>query len=127
MSLLIPGGNAFKEVEKMLRYRFWDKQRERSNRAASIADKARGTRRRCPSVPAHNKFSYSGPPDDPIRAYICIYCGAAASEPEIKDRGFDFATVPDWIMLDIMNLDLQRQAQGTPAFFGGFGGGDDRK
>lgn len=110
------------EVEKKLKYRFWDKQRERSNRAAGIAEAARGTKRRCPSFPVHAKFSYSGPPDDLIRAYICIYCGAAASEPEIKDRGFTFDECPDWIMIDIMNLDLQRQAEGSPAFFGGLDG-----
>lgn len=110
------------DIEKKLKYRFWDKQRERSNRAAGIASAAHGTRRRCPSYPPHAKFSYSGPPDDPIRAYICIYCGAVACEPEIKDRGYEFATVPDVVMLDIMNQDLQRQAQGNPTFYGGFGG-----
>lgn len=131
MGLLIRNPfNAFEEVEKRLKHRFWDKQRERSNRAAGIAEAARGTKRRCPSMPAHAKFSYSGPPDDPIKAYVCIYCGAAACEPEIKERGFDFELCPDWIMLDIMNQDLQRQAAGTPAFFGGLGGMgelDDRK
>ena len=116
------GFNAFTEVEKLLKYRFWDKQRERSNRAAAIAEAARGTVRRCPMYPPHTKFSYSGPPDDPIKAYICIYCGAAACEPEIKARGYEFENVPDWIMLDIMNLDLKRQAEmGNKAFFGGLG------
>ena len=98
----------FKEVEKLLKYRFWDKERERSNRATQIQGQARGTARRCPL--RHNRIAWSGPPHDPIRAYICVDCGAAASEPEIKDRGFDFLTVPDWEMVAILDLDLERQS-----------------
>ena len=117
--------DAFKEVEKLLHYRFWDKERERSNRAAGLAEQARGTRRRCPL--RHDMIAWSGPPHDPIRCYICLRCNAAASEPEIKDRGYDFETVPDWIIDQIFDLDLQRQSTlGNPASFGGFGGLDGK-
>ena len=111
-----------KSIEKMMQYRYGDNERARSNRAAGLADAARGTRRTCPTNPKHLKFAYSGPPHDLIRAYVCIYCGATACEPEIKDRGYDFETCPDWIMLDIMDLDLQRQAENNTKFFPGLGG-----
>ena len=110
--------NAFKEVEQMLKYRFWDKERERSNRAAGMAKMARGTRRRCPL--RHSRIAWSGLPYDPIRCYICLDCNAAASEPEIKDRGYDFNNVPDVIIDEILDLDLARQ--GERNFFAGFGG-----
>ena len=99
----------FKEVEKMLHFRFWDKERERSQRAAALAEIAKGTRRRCPL--RHDMIAWSGPPHDPIRCYVCLRCNAAASEPEIKDRGYDFETVPDWIIDEILDLDLQRQSE----------------
>lgn len=112
--------DAFKEVEKMLKYRFHDKERERSNRAAGLVEAARGTRRRCPL--RHERVAWSGPPHDSVRAYICLDCNAAACEPEIKDRGFVFETVPDWIIDSILDDDLQRQAQGNPTVFGSLGG-----
>ena len=113
--------DAFKEVERMLKYRFHDKERERSNRAAGLAEQAKGTRRRCPL--RHDTIAWSGPPHDPIRTYICLRCNACASEPEIKDRGYDFETVPDWEIDAIFDLDLERQStMGNPSFFGGFGG-----
>ena len=66
-------------------------------------------------------IAWSGPPYDPIRAYICLRCNAAACEPEIKDRGFDFDTIPDWEIMAILDLDLQRQSDlGNKTFFGGF-------
>ena len=109
------------EVEKMLQYRYHDKERERSNRAAGLADVARGTKRRCPL--RHDQIAWSGPPHDEVRAYICLRCNAAASEPEIKHMGFDFDTVPDWIITSILDMDLQRQTEmGNPAFFSGMGG-----
>lgn len=111
--------NMFTEVEKMLKYRFWDKERERSNRAAALVEAARGTVRRCPL--RHDMIAWSGPPHDAVRAYVCLRCNAAASEPEIKDRGFDFQTIPDWEITKILDLDLQRQsALGNKTFFGGF-------
>ena len=112
--------DAFKEVEKLLHYRYHDKERERSNRAAGLADMARGTKRRCPL--RHDMIAWSGPPHDPIRTYVCLRCNAAACEPEIKSRGYDFDTVPDWIIEEIFDLDLERQANGNAKMFGGFGG-----
>ena len=109
--------NAAKEVERLLRYKFWDKERQRSNRAAGLVELARGTTRRCPM--RHDQIAWSGPPHDRIRAYVCLRCNAAACEPEIKDRGFEFDTIPDWEIMTILDLDLQRQAEGTPKMFGG--------
>lgn len=113
--------DAFKEVEKLMRYRFGDKERQRSNRAAALVQAALGTTRRCPM--RHDQIAWSGPPHDRIRAYVCLRCNAAACEPEIKDRGYDFDTVPDWIIHEILDLDLRRQAEGNKKLFGGFGGG----
>jgi len=112
--------NMFREVEKMLRFRFHDKERERSNRAVGLAAQAKGTRRVCPL--RHDMIAWSGPPHDKIRCYICLRCNAAASEPEIKDRGFEFETIPDWEIEKILDLDLQRQAEGNTMSFGGLGG-----
>ena len=105
----------FKEVEKMLHYRYWDKERERSQRAAALVKTAMGTRRRCPM--RHDQIAWSGPPHDSVRCYVCLRCNAAASEPEIRDRGYDFETVPDWIIDEILDLDLQRQAETNPKQF----------
>ena len=113
--------DAFAEVEKLLKYRFWDKGRERSNRAALLHDQAQGSRRRCPL--RHDMKAWSGPPYDKVRCYVCLRCNAAASEPEIRDRGFDFDTIPDWEIDKILDLDLQRQSDmGNPSFFGGLDG-----
>lgn len=120
MPLIKVAFDAFKEAEKRLKYRFWDKERERSQRASGMADLAQGTKRRCPM--RHDKIAWSGPPHDDVQAYICLYCSAAACEPEIKDRGYEFREVPDWIIYEILDLDLQRQATGSPTTFGGLGG-----
>ncbi len=112
--------NMFHEVEKLLQYRWWDKERERSNRAAGLADLARGTRRLCPM--RHDMIAWSGPPHDTVRAYVCLRCNAAACEPEIKDRGYAFETIPDFAIHAIMDDDLQRQAEGNPTLFAGLGG-----
>ena len=105
--------NMFREVEKRLHYKWWDKGRERSNRAAQLHQQ--GTRAlQC--VMRHDKVAYSGPPYDAIRAYVCLDCHAAACEPEIRDRGYQFEDVPDWIMDEILDLDLQRQARGNTSF-----------
>lgn len=113
--------NMFKEVEKMLHYRFWDKERERSQRATAMAQAAQGTRRRCPF--RHDQVAWSGPPHDTVRAWVCLRCNAAASEPEIKDRGYAFEDATEDLIVEILDLDLQRQAeQGNKAFF--FGGFD---
>lgn len=107
--------NPFKDVEKMLHFRYHDKERERSQHASFLAKRTQGTRRRCPL--RHSRFAWSGPPHDPIRCYICLDCNAAASEPEIKDRGYDFETVPIEILDEIWDLDLQRQAETNPKQF----------
>ena len=101
--------NAFKEVEKRLWYRWWDKGRERSNRAHQMME-AGAVGRRC--IMKHDQLAYTGPPDDTVRAYVCLRCHAAACEPEIKDRNYSFDTVPDWIIKDILDTDLGRQAVG---------------
>ena len=124
--LIIIKENMFQTVEKMLHFRYWDKGRERSNRAAGLAEQARGTQRRCPL--RHDTIAFSGPPFDKIKCYICLRCNAAASEPEIKDRGFDFETIPDWELDKIFDLDLERQsAMGYRAFYYGLGGFLDGK
>ena len=112
--------NMFREVEKLLKYRWWDKERERSNRAVGLNSLAQGTRRRCPLH--HERIAWVGPPHDEVRAYVCLDCHAAASEPEIKDWGYDFDTVMDLVIYDILDLDLQRQAEGNPTSFGMFSG-----
>lgn len=112
--------DVFAEVEKLLKYRFHDKERERSQRASGMAELARGTKRRCPL--RHQTIAWSGPPHDKIRCYICLNCNAAASEPEIRDRGFEFETIPDWEIITILDLDLQRQAEGDSRVFGGLHG-----
>ena len=100
-------------VEKRSKYRFSDKERERSNHAKLLHD-AGPVGRRC--LRQHQQIAYSGPPHDKIRAYVCLDCHAAASEPEIKDRGFEFATIHDSELDKILDLDLERQQQGSRTF-----------
>ena len=117
---------ASREVERMLQYRYGDKGRERSNRAAALADVAKGTRRRCLTIPPHSKYAYSGPEfGDPIRAKVCISCGAVACEPEIKEMGWEFETCPDYVIMEIFDKDLARQSGSNAKFFGGFNGTGD--
>ena len=105
----------FKEVEKRLRYRFWDKERQWSNKAAGWADGG-PNRAICPM--RHERIAWSGPPHDAIRAFVCLDCHAAASEPEIRARGFTFEEVPDWEIHRIMDEDLKRiYQQGNPTRF----------
>ena len=120
MPLIKVAFNAFQEAERLLKLKARDKDRERSNRAAGLVELAQGTKRRCPM--RHDRVAWSGPPHDKVRCYICLRCNAAASEPEIRDRGFDFETIPDWEIHRIFDLDLERQAEGSPRMFGGFGG-----
>jgi len=82
-----------------------------------MREAAFGTKRRCPM--RHGTIIWTGPPHDEL-AYVCYYCNAAASEDEIKYRGFEFNTIPDFEIHTIMDLDLQRQAEGNPKTFGGF-------
>ena len=118
--LIIVKEDMFKEAERQMRYRAKDKERERSNRAAGLAGLAHGTKRRCPML--HDTIAWSGPPHDTVRAYVCLRCNAAASEPEIRYMGFEFETVPDWIIHQILDADLQRQAEGNQTQFAGLGG-----
>ncbi len=118
--LIIVKEDMFKEAERIMRRKAGNKERERSNRAAGLHDLAMGTKRRCPM--RHDTIAWSGPPHDEVRAYVCLRCNAAASEPEIKHYGFEFDTVPDWIIHRILDMDLQRQAEGNPVSFSGLGG-----
>lgn len=97
-----------KLVEKRSKYRFWDKERERSNHAALLHE-AGPVGRRC--LLRHPRIAISGPPHDPIRAYVCLECHAAACEPEIKDKGWEFETITQEAMDEILDLDLERQYQ----------------
>lgn len=106
--------NMFRLVEKRLKYRFWDKERERSNHAKQWIDDGVVTRA-CPKH--HDTLCYSGPPNDKVRAYVCYHCHAAACEPEIRDRGFEFETIPDWEIHIILDLDLRRQMAGNSRSF----------
>ena len=108
------------EIEKALRYRYGDKERERSNRAAGLHELAAGTRRRCPL--RHQRIAWSGPPHDSVRCYFCLECQAAASEPEIKHLGYEFETVPDFVVHSILDADLDRQSVMSRAY-PGFGAG----
>jgi hypothetical protein len=112
---------ANQEVEKMLQYRFHGKERERSNHANYLREQTKGTSRGCSLN--HSEVAWSGPPHDQIRAWVCRWCGAAACEPEVVDMGYEFDTVPDWIITQILDKDLKRQAEGgNKLFFGGMGG-----
>lgn len=118
MPLIRLGFDPFKEVEKRMHFKFWDKERERSNRAKKLSDDARSGARRTAICPLnHDKIAWVGPPHDSIRSYVCLDCKGMACEPEIKDRGYDFDTVPDWIIHDILYLDLERQAKGNSKTF----------
>ena len=118
--LIIVKEDMFKEAERQMRHKAGDKERERSNRAAGLHSLAMGTGRRCPRL--HDMIAWVGPPHDTIRAYVCLLCNAAASEPEIKYMGYEFETVPDYIIHSILDADLQRQATTNPVSFGGLGG-----
>ncbi len=110
----------FAEVERQMLYKAGHKEQERSNRATGLHDLAMGTRRRCPL--RHNTIAWSGPPHDSVRAYVCLLCNAAASEPEIEYMGYEFDTVPDFIIHSILDTDLQRQATTNPVSFPDLGG-----
>lgn len=119
--------NMFREVEKRMKYRFHDKERQRSNRAAQIRETGAKTRQ---CILNHDRIAWSGPSHNGIRtqmgmapekvlAYVCVDCGAAACEPEIRDHGWEFDTIPDWEIMAIMDLDLERQYGGNSKTFGG--------
>lgn len=100
--------DAFRDVEKRMKWKFWDKERERSNRASAMAD--RGSIH--PVCPLHHQtIAWSGPPHDTIRRYICLQCSAYASEDMIKDMGYEFLTCPDYVMYDLMDEVLKQRGQ----------------
>jgi len=112
MTLLKAYRDVHSIIEKGLNYRFGDKERERSNRAAGLGKSERPSIR-CYSIPVHGRIAWTGPPHDQVEAWVCLECRGVASAPEIKDRGFDFKDCPDWIIFEILDLDLQRQASGS--------------
>ena len=97
-------------IEKRSRYYFGRKEEERSNRAALLHQTGMYVRS-CPTQ--HKDVAWSGPPHDAIEAWVCLHCKAAACAPEMKDRGYDFWECPDYVIDEILDLDLQRQAQGN--------------
>jgi len=107
--------NAFGLLEKKLNYRFWDKGRERSNRAKAMSEGGP----RVPLCPRrHDTIAFSGPPHDSVRRYVCLICWADATEGAIAYMGYDFATVPDYIIHDLMD-ERQRTKfeKGSPVMF----------
>lgn len=108
----MPSGieKANQTILKRLQSRFWDKDRERSNRAAGMRD---GGITMPTCVMRHDTIAYSGPPHDAVKAYICLHCHGAACEPEIKDRGYGFATIPLEAIHAIMDDDVERQRKGN--------------
>jgi hypothetical protein len=123
MPLIRVAYDAFKDVEKRMKYRFWDKGRERSNRAAGMADRGPMVAL-CPL--RHSTFAYSGPPDDTIRQYVCLHCSAYATEDMIKDMGFAFGEAPDRVIFDLMDEVLKQNSSGRSLFYAG-GNGNGRK
>ena len=98
MTLIRIKEDMFKLLEKRSKYRFWDKERERSNHAVQMQE-AGVTRPRCP----HLRVAWSGPPHDIIQAVTCLDCQSYATEPEMKDRGYDFNDCPDWVFFAIFD------------------------
>ena len=86
------------QIEKRSKYRFWQKERDRSNHAVQM--QAAGITR--PSC-SHQRIAWSGPPHDKVQAITCLDCQSYATEPEMKDRGFDFNDCPDWIFFALMD------------------------
>lgn len=108
--LIREGWNTQREVEKRMKYRFWDKERRRSNRANAQAEK--GFMAAICAL-RHSDIAWSGPPHDKILRYVCVTCNMYASEDMIKDMGFDFNECPDFIIHDLMDEGLKQQAVGN--------------
>lgn len=118
MPLIKVAYDAFKDVEKRMTYRFWDKQRERSNRAAGMADRGPAAVS-CPR--RHQTLAFSGPPDDRIKQYVCLHCSAYATEGMINDMGHEFELVPDYIIYDLMDEVLKQHSVGRMVSYPGNG------
>jgi hypothetical protein len=101
--------NFFHEIEKKLKYRFWDKERERSNHAVRLQE-AGVIRPRC----KHERTAWSGPPHDIVQCITCLDCQSFVTEPEMKDRGFDFENCPDFVFHAIMDERAKRQVRSQP-------------
>ena len=106
MPLLKIAYDAFKDVEERMRHISQGKGERRSNRAAMQADRG-PLAALCPL--RHDQIAHSGPPFDHMLRYVCIHCGAYADEARIKERGYDFNTVPDYIMHEIMDAMLKER------------------
>ena len=113
MALIRVKEDMFRLVEKRLKYRFWDKERERSNHAVQLQE-AGVTRPRCP----HLRIAWSGPPHNAVQAITCLDCQSFATEPEMRDQGFDFNDCPDWIFFAIMDERAAKRNQ-TPIYMNG--------
>ncbi len=100
--------NAFKEVEKRAKYAFSGKEAERDRRTTYMADLARSRPEFCPL--GHDRISM-GKQVRGGRGFVCLSCGAAACEDEIKDMGYDYETVPIEIIDFIFDEDLTRQGR----------------
>ena len=114
MPLIRVAFDAFREVERRMKYRFWDKEREWSNRANGVADRG-PVAALCPL--RHSTIAWSGPPHDSVRRYVCMHCSAYASEGMIKDMGYDFEGCPDRVIHDLMDEGLRQVAKGNPTTF----------
>ncbi len=114
MSLIRMGEDLFATIEKRMHYRWWWKERERSNHAVQIG--AGEWRPSCPT--RHSHIAWFGPPHDAVQGITCIDCGAFVTEPEMKDMGFNFNDCPDWIYLSILDKKRQlRFEKGDPKVF----------
>ena len=114
MTIIHMAWNPFRDLEKRLKYRFRDKERERSNHATQIA--AGGVRPSCPT--RHNRIARSGPPHDLVQAITCLDCQGFVTEPEMKDRGYRFDDCPDWIFFGIMDEKAELvHKKGNPVVF----------
>lgn len=106
--------NVALNLERAMRYRFWKKERERSNHAVAIG--AGELRPYCPT--GHSRIGWSGPPHDKEQAITCIDCGGYVTETEMKDRGFNFNDCPDWVFFAIMDEKRERVlVKGNPVLF----------
>ena len=118
--LIIIKKNLQQLIEKRLRYRFHDKERERSQRAAGMADRG-PTAALCPL--RHRDTAWSGPPHNSVRQVTCLTCFATATEFHVKEMGYHFddrgtGDCPDYVIEDLMDEELrQRFERGNPTVF----------
>ena len=101
-------------LEKGLAYRYWRKAEERPLHAIAISQAAdRPKEQAC----GHEVRAYGGPPHAPLpRRWVCLLCREAASEDEIRERGYDFNHVPDFILYEIFDARLKMRRTGKVLF-----------